>query len=144
MSRVSRVADTAKDVVRVAFDALNDRDRDTFVDLHAEDAVMHTSEGEVRGVEAITDEEFGLFETFSDLTYVIDTILAEDGLVAARWTAAGTHDGDLAGIEPTDQQVDFEVMGLFRVEGDRVTDVWVLPDRLELMRQLGVVEAPEV
>lgn len=141
---MSRVADAAKDIVRGAFDALNDRDRDTFVDLHAEDAVMHTSDGEVRGIQAVTDEEFGLFETFSDLTYVIDTIRAEDDLVAARWTATGTHDGDLAGIEPTEQQVDFEVMGLFRVKDDRVTDVWVLPDRLELMRQLGVVEAPEV
>lgn len=62
---------------------------------------MHTSDGEVRGIQAVTDDEFGLFETFSDLTYVIDTILAEHDLVAARWTATGTHDVDLAGIEPT-------------------------------------------
>lgn len=141
---MTQVARTAKEVVRVAFDALNDRDRDTFIELHAEDAVMHSSEGEVRGVEAITEEEFGLFDTFSDLTYEIDSVLAEDDLVAARWTAAGTHDGDLAGVEPTGQQVDFEVMGLFRVQDALVTEVWVLPDRLELMRQLGVVEAPTV
>lgn len=141
---MTQVTRTAKDVVRVAFDALNDRDRDTFIDLHAEDAVMHSSDGDVRGVEAIAEEEFGLFDTFSDLTYVMDTIVAEDDLVAARWTAAGTHDGDLAGIGPTEQQVDFEVMGLFRVEDALVTEVWVLPDRLGLMRQLGVVEAPPV
>lgn len=141
---MTQVARTAKDVVRAAFDALDDRDRETFIDLHAEDAIMHTSDGEVRGVEAITEEEFGLFDTFSDLTHVIDTILAEDDLVAARWTAAGTHDGDLAGIEPTQEQVDFEVMGLFRVEDAHISEVWVLPDRLELMRQLGVVEAHPV
>lgn len=105
---MTQVARTAKDVVRVAFDALNDRDRDTFIDLHAEDAVMHSSDGQIRGVEAITD------------------------------------DGDLAGIEPTGQQVDFEVMGLFRVKDALATEVWVLPDRLELMRQLGIVEAPPV
>lgn len=90
---MTQVPPTTKDVVRVAFDALNDRDRDTFIDLHAEDAVMHSSEGEVRGVEAITEEEFGLFDAFSDLTYEMDSILADDDQVAARWVAVGTHDG---------------------------------------------------
>lgn len=134
-------ARSTKDVVRLAVEALNEREPDPFADLHAHDVALHGSdEGDVRGVRAVVAEEFAMFDAFSDLTYALHEVIAEDDLVAARWTAAGTHDGDLGEIGSTGATVEFEVMGLFRVADGRVAEAWVLPDRLTLMRQLGAVQ----
>lgn len=142
---MSTTAPSAKDIVGLAVDALNERDRDAFAALHADHVALHSSDEEdVRGVDAVVEEEFALFDAFSDLTYVLHEIIAEDDLVAARWTAAGTHDGDLGEIRSTGASVEFEVMGQFRVEDGRVTEAWVLPDRLTLMRQLGATGSPTV
>ena len=38
---------------------------------------------------------------FPDLSFVVDLVLGEHDLVAARWTASGTHTGPWGGQEPT-------------------------------------------
>lgn len=53
------------------------------------------------------------------------------------------HEGEFEGIEPTGEEFEFAVMGTFRIENERVAEIWLLPDRLGLMEQLGVVEPPE-
>lgn len=133
---------TNKDVVQRALDSLNDQDREAFIELHADDAVVHAFGEDHHGIDAIVAEEFGSFDAFSDLTYTLDDILAEDEMVAARWTAAGTHDGEFDGIEPTGEEVEFPVMGTFRVEDGRVGEVWLVADQLGLLEQLGVIEPP--
>lgn len=139
---MATLTQTSKEIVQRGFDALNDRDREAFVALHADEAVIDVFGEEITGIDAIVANQFGLFEAFSDLTYTPEAIIAEDGTVAARWTASGTHDGEFEGIEPTDQAVEFPVMGLFQVEGDQLTDVRIMLDQLDLLQQLGVTEPP--
>lgn len=133
---------TNKEVVQHAFDALNERDRETFEEVHAADAVVHAFGKDHHGTDAIVAEEFGYFEAFPDLTYTLDVVLAEDDMVAARWTASGSHEGEFNGIEPTGEKVEFPVMGTFRIEDERATGVWIVADRLGLLQQLGVNEPP--
>lgn len=128
---------TAKDVVRAAIHAFSDQDRDGFADLHADDIVVHGPTGDVHGVEAVTDEEFEIFDVFSDLTWTLDSVIAEENLVAVRLTATGTHDGNLGDLTPTGTRVSFASYGTFRVEDGQVAEVWILPDRLGLRQQLG-------
>lgn len=139
---MATVTRTSKDVVQRGFDALNDRDREAFIELHADDAVVHAFGEEYHGIDAIVDEEFGIFDAFTDLTYTPEYVVAEDQTVAVRWTAAGTHDGEFDGIEATGEEVEFPAMGMFRVEDERIADVWLVADRLGLMEQLGAVEPP--
>lgn len=131
-----------KEIVQRGFDALNERDRTAFRELHAEDAVIHVMGEEIHGIDAIVANQFGLFEAFSDLTYTPEVIVAEDDTVAARWTATGTHDGPLEDIEPTGRSVAFPVMGTFTVERGQLVDVRIQVDRLDLLQQLGALEAP--
>jgi predicted ester cyclase len=42
---------------------------------------------------------------FPDLQWRIDLVLAEDDLVAARWTASGTHTGSWGGLAPTGRRL---------------------------------------
>lgn len=135
---------TAVDVVRGAFDALNERDRATFVDLHTEDVVVHVGSQVIRGADSIADEEFSHFEAFPDLRVEPDAIVAEDrgDTVAMRWTAIGTHEGDFRGTPPTGARVEYQLMGMFRVEDGQIAGVWLVSDRLTLLQQLGVFEPP--
>lgn len=139
---MATATESSKELVQRGFDALNDRDKEAFVDLHADDAVIYVFGAEVRGIDAIVENQFGLFESFSDLTYSPEVVVAEGNTVAARWTATGTHDGELDGIEPTDTEVEFPVMGTFRVEDGELVEVRILVDQLDLLGQLGVVEPP--
>lgn len=139
---MATTAQTSKEVVQRGFDALNDRDRGAFADLHADDAVIDVFGEEIRGIDAIVANQFGLFEAFSDLTYTPDIVVAEEETVVARWTATGTHDGEFEGIEPTAADVEFPVMGTFRVEDGRLAEVRILLDQLGLLQQLGVVDPP--
>lgn len=57
---------------------------------------------------------------FPDLQFTVDLLFGEDDLVAARWTATGTHTGTWDGLEPTDRRVTFfgrEPVPLPRREG---------------------------
>lgn len=130
-------ARATKDVIRSAFEALNRRDQDQFAGLHADDVVLHGPEGDLRGAEALTAHEFEIFDVFSDLAHELRSLVAEEDLVAARWRSTGTHDGDLGEVGPTGEEVAIDVFGMFRVADDRVAEVWVLPDRLRMMQQIG-------
>jgi steroid delta-isomerase-like uncharacterized protein len=74
---------------------------------------------------------------FPDLRMTVDLIVAEDDLVAARWTAAGTHSGPWAEVAPTGAEVTFSGMNVFRVREGKVVELWNHRDDLGLMEQLG-------
>lgn len=133
---------TNKELFRRVFDALNGRDFDAFADTHADDIVLHDHDEEFHGVEAAIEREETIYEAFPDMRYTPEDILAEDDLVAARWTVTGTHEGELDGIKPTGKEVEFPACGVLRVEDGNITEVWLTYDQLGMLQQLGVAEPP--
>jgi steroid delta-isomerase-like uncharacterized protein len=83
------------------------------------------------------------FNAFPDLRVVIHDQVAEGDNVVTRKTFHGTHQGDLSGIPPTGQAVAFDVIDILRVQDGKITDHWNIVDQLGLMRQIGVIPAPE-
>ena len=75
---------------------------------------------------------------FPDLTFDVDLIVAEDDLVAARWTAEGTHSGPWGGIAPTGKRARFSGVNFFRMRDGKVVEIWNHRDDLGLMQQVGV------
>lgn len=122
-----------KDVVQRVVDAADDRDKETFIDLHADDAVLHDAGETIQGAERVADHLWGFFGAFTDMSPTLDTLIAEGDLVAVRMTGSGTHERDFEGIEPTGTEVDVEEMTLARVKDGEVVEVWTLADRLGML-----------
>lgn len=75
---------------------------------------------------------------FPDLQWRIDLLLADGDLVAARWTASGTHTGSWAGRAPTGRRAEFSGVNIFRFgPAGKVVEIWNHRDDLGLQEQLG-------
>ena len=69
----------------------------------------------------------------------IDQLIAEDDLVVERFTARGTHLGDLMGVAPTGNPLVLTGIQVFRVSGDKIVERWGRLDDVGLLRQLGLI-----
>ena len=75
---------------------------------------------------------------FPDLHWRVDLVLGENDLVAARWTATGTHTGDWGAVRPTGKRAEFSGVNIFRFgDNGKVVELWNHRDDLGLMEQLG-------
>jgi steroid delta-isomerase-like uncharacterized protein len=76
---------------------------------------------------------------FPDNQLRIDDIVDGGDKVVVRWTATGTHRGDLRGIAPTNKR--FEVTGtsIWHCANGKIVQEWLQWDALGLMRQLGAL-----
>lgn len=135
-------ADRSKAIVRKHFEAINDRDRSTVADLHADDVVVHSAGRELSGVEAVLEDWWGQLEAIPDLEDRIDMLIAEDDRVAIRYTTTGTHEGEFLGIKPTGNSVTLTSMAVVRIEGGEIVEWWNHPDRFGLFEQLELVRDP--
>ena len=72
-------------------------------EIYSEDYVGHdpAKPEPIRGIEGAKEEAAGYRAAFPDLTLTIEQQVAEGEYVVTRWTARGTHEGELAGIAPT-------------------------------------------
>jgi len=86
----------------------------------------------------------GLYRNaFPDLQFKIDDIIEGDSSLTTRYTATGTHKGELWGIAPTNKTVKVEGVVINRISRGRIVETWVMWDALGLMQQLGAVPALE-
>jgi steroid delta-isomerase-like uncharacterized protein len=79
---------------------------------------------------------------FPDLNVTTEDVVAEGDRVVTRWTARGTHQGDLMGIAPTGKGVTIKGIDVLRVAEGRIVERWAQFNDLEMMQQLGVVPEP--
>jgi predicted ester cyclase len=71
----------------------------------------------------------------------IDHLIAEDDLVAARFTMRGVHQGELMGILPTGKQVTVTGMDIMRFKDGKGVEHWANQDDLGMMQQFGMIPA---
>ena len=69
----------------------------------------------------------------------LDQLVAEGDVVVERFTASGTHRGELMGVAPTGATLVLRGINVFRVEAGRIAERWGRLDELGLARQLGLV-----
>ena len=75
--------------------------------------------------------------SFPDLHIAPEAMIAEGDLVAVRWTATGTHSGDLAGIAATGTAVRWAGTDMYRFTDDKIVEWWRNDDLVGLLHQLG-------
>jgi steroid delta-isomerase-like uncharacterized protein len=73
---------------------------------------------------------------FPDLVFTMHDVVAEEGRVAVRWSAEGTHQGDLAGLPATGRRLRFAGQTIYDISDGLVAGHWQVIDRLGLFRQV--------
>jgi steroid delta-isomerase-like uncharacterized protein len=138
-------AEEHKAIVRRWMAEAIDRQNLAIIDeLFAPDHVTHLPglPEPVRGNEGEKELTRMFHAGFPDGRLAIEELLAEGDMVAARLTFHGTHTGAFQGIPPTGKRIAMQGMGIARVAGGKIVELWQMPDMLGLMQQLGVVPAP--
>ena len=79
---------------------------------------------------------------FPDLRLTVEDSIAEGQMVATRWSATGTHAGDLSGLAPTGKSVSITGISFSRIVNGKFIDSWGNWDGLGMMQQLGLAMAP--
>ena len=112
-------------------------------EIYGEDYVGHdpAKPEPIRGIEGAKEEAAGYRAAFPDLTLTIEHQVADGEYVATRWTASGTHEGDLDGIAPTGRSTTTTGISVTRIVDGKIVEDYTEWDALGLMTQLGVVPA---
>ena len=76
------------------------------------------------------------WRAFPDVSVVNEFTVANGDIVAARWQARGTSRGPFMGIAPTGRIVDYSGVSMYRIEDDRIAEIWETRNTLDIMRQL--------
>ncbi len=96
-------------------------------------------EGEVRGREGFKRLVTMYRTTYPDLRIRLEDQVTEGTLVVTRWTAQGTHRGELMGIAPTGKPITVAGVIIDRVASGNIEAEWAYYDALGMLQQLGVV-----
>lgn len=112
-------------------------------DYVAADFVIHAPSGDIPGPAGARQFVAMLREAFPDFHTTIEDQVADGDMVVTRWIAEGTHLGEFQGIPPTGKHRTMSGIDIDRIVADKVVECWTNTDDLGLMRQLGVLPAPE-
>jgi len=93
------------------------------------------------GREAYRQFQARYLKAFPDHRLTVEDQIAEGHRVATRWTARGTHRGDLPGIPATGKPVTVTGITISRMSGGKIAEEWQDWDGLGMLQQLGVVPA---
>lgn len=95
----------------------------------------------VRGPSGAKESAKGYRDAFPDLKFTIDEQIAEGDSVVTRWTARGTHEGELFGISPTGKEATSTGITINRIVDGKIVEARTNWDTLGLLQQIGAVPA---
>ncbi|MEU7576172.1 ester cyclase [Streptomyces sp. NPDC041068] len=130
-----------KNSIRRLYKALESGDVDAADGLFTDDFV--TTEGlhqNVRGPQGFKEAIRAVHAAYTDPSFEILDLVAEDDAVVVRWRMRARHTSELMGVPATGREVSMEAFALFRFVGDRVSERHAVIDRLGLLQQLRATE----
>ena len=134
-----------KDLVRTFVAAMNAADSNALDSLVTEDFHRHSQA--TPGVQVTSRDDFkklqeSFLATMPDQHVTIDMLVAEGDKVAAYATYAGTMTGPMGEFQPTGRRAESKFLSIFRIEDDRIAELWVEWDNLAMLSQLGLFPPP--
>jgi steroid delta-isomerase-like uncharacterized protein len=125
---------------RLINDVWSEGDLEAIDEIVAEDYVdYYEGEANVHGRDGLKEYVSGLRESFPDFGKEIKELISDDGSVALRFMATGTHEGVYEGIEPTGDEIHFAGSIFCHIEDGEITATYESADTWGLMEQLGAV-----
>lgn len=96
---------------------------------------------ETRGPQGARDLISMYRKAFPDVKMTVEEVIAEGDNVVVRWSARGTHSGELMGMAPTGKQVEVSGITIDRYVDGKSVEGWTNWDTLGLMQQIGAAPA---
>jgi steroid delta-isomerase-like uncharacterized protein len=126
---------------RFAEDILNANSVDMVEEIYAPNYVGHdpAMPEDVHGVEGVKEFYEMYINAFPDAEITIEDQVAEGDTVATRWTARGTHQGELLGVPSSGNRVEVAGVTISRIEGGKIVEDWDNYDALGMMQQIGPI-----
>lgn len=78
-----------------------------------------------------------LWKAFPDLTWSVDSLIAEGNKVVARVKLNGTQKGSFLGIEPTNRFITINKIAIFTLQNEKIIYISEMWNLFEIMKQLG-------
>jgi steroid delta-isomerase-like uncharacterized protein len=141
---VRHVSEQNKKVARRVLEVFGSGDLDALDELISANAVDHDTQNpnaHIRGPEGSRLTISMYRAAFPDLRITVEDQIAEGDKVVTRWTAIGTHDGDLPGLPASGNKSTVTGIGIDRFEDGKIVEAWNNWDTLGMLQQLGAVPA---
>ena len=138
-----------KHVLEQAIELWNERDREGWAALYADDVVYEAPGGaRITGLADLKEKYFDAFlEAAPDRTSHVDSLICEGGVVVEQGTYGGTHTGTFRGpdgfeIPPTGKAMNVSFAAIFHVADGKIASIRLYYDQIELLMQLGLMPQP--
>lgn len=137
---MSTIEEENEALVRQLFEAKNTRDRESFLEVFADEFTSH-----FRDTQTITKEQrwegFKPFlEIFPDGSFTLEHVAADADIVACRWRFTGSHEGgEFYGVSPTGKEITITGHAHFRFEDGQVVEKWLVQDQRQLLATLDLI-----
>jgi steroid delta-isomerase-like uncharacterized protein len=140
MSCSCDLAEDNKVIVSAMIEAMNARDFEKVEELIADDVQRHSSA--TPGVIVENRDQFMAFlhqdlSICPDASQEINLILAEGDRVAVHVTYRGTQTGAMGPFPASGRSMELPFIGILRVQGGKIAEIWVEWDNLHALSQLG-------
>jgi 8-O-methyltransferase len=107
-------------------------------ELVAPDAIMRNAlHSDLTGPEVIKSTWRSLHNSFSDLHFELDEIVADGEVVAVRGTTTGRHTGVFRGKAGTGREIAQRAHMFYRFENSKIHEIWPLVDHPGLAQQMA-------
>jgi predicted ester cyclase len=74
--------------------------------------------------------------------HVIEDQIAEGDKVVTRLRGVGKHEGELAGIPASGNDLDVKAAAIYRIQNGKIVEHWSVVDTAANLQQLGVIQLP--
>lgn len=129
-----------KAVVRRMVEAFNRGNLGLADELLSGSYVWHGPGGtDARGPEGFKQVASMYRAAFPDASLTIEDIIAEGDKVVIRWTARGTHQGELMGVAPSGRRVTVPGITISQVVDGKIVEEWETFDQLGMFQAIGTV-----
>jgi steroid delta-isomerase-like uncharacterized protein len=134
--------DQTKQIVLKLYELLNGGDTESIGELVAQQYVEHDPlPGQGTGRDGVMDR-FSMIVGGLAPHFTVEDVVAEGDKVVVRWTNAGTHVAEFAGIPATGRSFTIAGIDIYRVANGRICEHWHVIDQLSMLGQLGLLPAP--
>jgi steroid delta-isomerase-like uncharacterized protein len=94
--------------------------------------------GQMPGIKGYKEMLVAYRTAFPDLKVKNEDVIEGGNKVVVRWTAQGTHKGQLMNIPPTGRRILLKGIDILLIENEKIIERWGEFDALSMLGQLGI------